>query len=175
MEKINSISSFIIPIIILGVSLIILFGKRDYFSFFLDGAKQGAISAIKLLPTLCALIVSVSLFTASGAGNFLSSILAPIFSFLHIPPELFPLIITRPISGGASIATFEDILQKCGVDSYEGLCASIIMASSDTAIYVISVYFSTSKIKKTAHALPCAIFVSAISVFLSCILARIFF
>ena len=94
---------------------------------------------------------------------------------LHVPSEIFPLIITRPISGSASLATFEDILQKCGADSYEALCASLIMASSDTVIYVISVYFSTSSIKKTSYALPCALFISTISVFLSCILVKIFF
>lgn len=175
MEKINLVSSFIIPCIILFISVLILISKKDYFSSFILGAKDGMINACKLLPTLCALIVSVSIFSASGASDFLSKICSPIFDFLHIPTPLLPLIITRPLSGGASLATFEQILSKCGVDSYEALCASLIMASSDTAIYVISVYFSTSKIKKTRHALPCALIVSLVSVFLSCAIAKIFF
>ena len=175
MEKINFISSFIIPLIVLLVSIIILFGKKDYFASFIEGAKEGALSACKLLPTLCALIVSISIFTSSGASDFLCGALSPVFSILDIPSDLLPLIITRPLSGGASLATFEQILSKCGVDSYEAICASLIMASSDTAIYVVSIYFSTSSIKKTRHALPCALFVSFISVLLSCFIAKIFF
>lgn len=175
MEIINLASSFVIPCVILAVALIVLFGKKDYFSSFLEGAKEGAISACKLLPTLCALVISVSIFTASGACDFLSSLLSPICDFLHIPTEIFPLIITRPLSGGASIATFQDILSKCGADSYEGICASLIMASSDTAIYVISIYFSSTGIKKSSYALPCALFASTVCIFISCIIARVFF
>lgn len=175
MEKINFASSFIIPCVILAVALIILLSKKDYFGSFISGAKDGAISACKLLPTLCALVVSISIFTSSGACDYITNALLPMCDFLHIPEEIFPLIITRPLSGGASIATLEDILSRCGVDSYEGICASMIMASSDTAIYVISVYFSSTGIKKSAWALPCALFASTICIFLSCSLAKLFF
>ena len=175
MQKIEYFSSLIIPCILLITALIILFGKRDYFSSFLSGAKDGAISACRLLPTLCALVVGVSAFSASGASDFLSDFLSPVCDFLHIPSGIFPLILTRPLSGGASIATFEEILSKYGADSFEALCASLIMACSDTVIYVISVYFSTSTIKRTRYALPCALFVSAVSIFICCIAARIFF
>lgn len=175
MEKIEKLSSFIIPTIILIASIAIITSKKDRFSAFLSGAKDGALSACKLLPTLCALVVAVSMFTACGLSDFLSGLLSPVFELLHIPTGIFSLIITRPLSGGASIAIFEDILNKFGADSYEGLCASLIMASSDTVIYVISVYFSNSDIKKTRYALPCALFVSSFCVVLSCILASIFF
>ncbi len=175
MQKIEIFSSYIIPIIVLGASLLILLSKKDYFSSFLKGAKDGATSAIRLLPTLCALIVGVSLFNASGACELICKALSPVCEFLHIPTDIFPLILTRPLSGGASIATYEDILIRCGVDSYESICASIIMASSDTVVYVISVYFSSVGIKKTRYALPLALFVSFICVFLSCAIASFFF
>ena len=175
MKLVSYASGFIVPLILLIISLTILLGKKDYFSSFLSGIKEGAINACQLLPTICALIVSISIFSASGLSDFLLKILSPIFNFLCLPTELFPLIITRPISGGASIATFEEILSKCGVDSYVGLCASLIMASSDTVIYVISVYFSSSNVRKTRYALPCALLVSIISIFISCIVARLFF
>ena len=175
MEKVKFLSSLIIPCTILAISLIILLGKKDYFNSFITGAKEGAISACKLLPTLCALVVSINVFVSSGACDFITNALFPICDFLHLPKEIFPLIITRPLSGSASIATFENIISRCGVDSYEGLCASMIMASSDTVIYVISVYFSSTGIKKTGWALPCALFASTISVFISCYLAKVFF
>ena len=174
MQKIETFSSFIIPTIILGAAILILLSKKDYFSSFLKGAKEGATSAIQLLPTLCALVVGIALFNASGACEMLCHLLSPVCEFLHIPSDILPLIITRPLSGGASIATYEDILARCGVDSYEAICASIIMASSDTVVYVIGIYFSSVGIKRTRYALPCALFVSVICIFLSCAIARIF-
>lgn len=175
MEMLEKISYFVIPTILTFVALIILFGKGDYFDSFLKGAKNGIKSAVSLLPTMCALIVGVSMFTASGACEIISNWLSPAFDFIGIPEEIFPLILTRPISGSASLATYGEIMSTYGPDSFPALCASILIASTDTVIYVICVYFSMSKIKKTRHAFPVAIFVSVFSIFLSCILCRLFF
>ncbi len=175
MEIIEKISYFVLPCVVIFVGFIIFFGKRDYFSSFSSGAWNGAKASVKLLPTMCALIVGVSMFTASGASDFFTKLLSPVFDFIGVPSEIFSLILTRPISGSASLATFKEILDACGADSFAGLCASVIMASSDTVIYIICVYFSTSNIKKTRHAMPIALFVSFFCVILSCIVTRIIF
>ena len=175
MRILETISAYIIPSTLAIVALVIFFGKKDYFSDFLDGAKDGALSGVKILPTMCALIVGVSAFTGSGAAKALSSICAPILNTLGIPSEIFSLVLTRPLSGSASIASYTELLSQYGADSFACLCASVILASTDTVIYVISVYFSKSQIRRTRYALPCALFVSAFSVFLSCILCRFFF
>lgn len=176
MEIVEKLSFLVLPLILLVASFIILLGrKKDYFSSFLKGASEGAKGAVKLLPTMCALIVGVSMFTGSGIGDFVADKLSPFFDKIGVPSEIFPLILTRPISGSASLATFGEIMSTYGADSYASLCASIIMASTDTVIYVICIYFSASKIKHTRHALPIALFISVLSVFLSCILARLFF
>ena len=175
MEKIEIISSLAMPLIVFLVALIILFGKKDYFSSFISGAKDGCKSAISLLPTMCALIVAVSMFTASGACDFIAELLSPIFDKIGLPADIFPLILTRPISGSASMATFEEIMSKTGPDSFASLCASVIMASSDTVVYVICVYFSTVSVKKTKYAFPIAFIVSIFAIFFSTILCRIFF
>lgn len=169
------IVNYILPFIIFLLCVIILFSKKDYFSFFLRGAKNGLDGAIKLLPSMCALIIGVNMLLASGATEYLADWLAPLFDRIGVPEDIFPLIITRPLSFGASLATFTDIVTRCGVDSYAALCASIIMASTDTVFYVSCVYFSASEIKKTKYFMPVALLVMAVSVFLSCILARIFF
>ena len=171
----EKISTYVIPTVLLFVAIAVLFGKRDYFSSFLDGAWNGAKASARLLPTMCALIVGVSMLSASGATSFLAGILAPLLEKVGIPAEIFTLIITRPLSGSASIATFSEILDTLGPDSFAALCASVILASSDTVIYVICVYFSGSGIKKTRYALPVALFVSLFCVFLSCILCKTFF
>lgn len=175
MAILEKISAYIIPSILLCVAFIVLFGKRDYFSAFLGGVSDGAKASLKLFPTMCALIVGVSMFSSSGASELLAKWLSPVLELVGIPSDIFTLIITRPLSGSASIATFTDILSRLGPDSFSALCASVILASSDTVIYVICVYFSGSGIKKTRYALPVALFVSLFCVFLSSILCRLFF
>lgn len=175
MEIFEKISYFVLPCVVLLIAVIILFGrKRDYFSAFLEGAGGGIKSAISLLPSMCALIISVSMLTSSGLCDYLCQLLSPVFEFLGIPVELFPLILLRPFSGSASIATYKEIMTKYGADSFAGVCASIIMASSDTFVYVICMYFSASKIKKTRYALPVCLLVSLLCVFLSTIISRLF-
>ena len=175
MEIVKSVSYFVLPFILFLVGVIILFGKKDYFAVFLIGAKRGFSSSLKLIPTMCALVVGVSMLSASGALEVLSNTLGPAFDFIGIPSELLPLILTRPLSFGASLASFNEIIRVCGVDSLVGLCASVIMASSDTAIYVMSVYFASSGIKKTRFALGVCLLSSLFCIILSCILCRVFF
>lgn len=174
MEIVKKISLFVLPCVVFLVAVIILFSKKNYFSSFLRGAKNGINSSFAVLPTMCALIVSVSMFLSSGAEKIISKALSPLLGFVKLPSELFPLILLRPFSGSASLATFEGILEKYGPDSLAGICASIIMASSDTVIYVVCMYFSTTKIRKTRHALPISLLISFFCVFLSLVVSRLF-
>ena len=169
------IANYVLPTVIFLIALIILFSKKDYFSCFLRGAKDGLKSSFNLLPSMCALIIGVNMLCASGVTDFLTDLLAPLFERIGLPSEIFPLILVRPLSFGASLATFTDIVERCGVDSFPALCASIILSSTDTVFYVGCVYFSMTQIKKTRYFLPVALFVSLVSIFLSCILARVFF
>jgi spore maturation protein B len=114
------------------------------------------------------------MLTSSGLCDYLCQLLAPAFKLLGIPVEIFPLILLRPFSGSASIATYKEIMTKYGPDSFASICASIIMASSDTFVYVICMYFSLSKIKKTRYALPVCAFISLLCVFLSTVISRLF-
>ena len=174
METVKKISLFVLPCVVFLVATIIIFGKKNYFASFLRGAKCGIKSSFSILPTMCALIVSVSMFLGSGVEPFITKYLSFVLDFLKIPSELFPLILLRPFSGSASLATFEGLLGKYGADSLVGVCASIIMASSDTVIYIICMYFSTTKIRKTRHALPISLLISFFCVFLSVIVSRLF-
>lgn len=175
MSIVQYISTLILPVIIFVFALIILISKKEPMSAFYSGAKQGLKSSLELMPGLCLLVIGINMLSASGAVYHISKILDPVFNFLKIPVELLPLIITRPLSYGASIAAYEDLITKCGVDSFEVLCASIIMASSDTMLYVVGVYFSSTKVKSTRHLIPCAILVCIFSIFFSSVLSRLFF
>ena len=174
MEIVRKISLFVLPSVVFSVAMIIFFGKKNYFASFLRGAKNGIKSSISLLPSMCALIVSVSMFVSSGAEKALSTFLSPFFDKIGVPSALFSLILLRPFSGSASLATYESLVMEFGADSFIGVASSVIMASSDTVIYVICTYFSTVKINKTRHALPVALFVSLFCVLVSCFVSRIF-
>lgn len=164
-----------IPLAVMLAGLVMLFGKRNYFEAFLRGARQGLQTAVGLLPTLCALVVAVCILNASGASELLAAWLSPFASSLGIPAELLPLLLTRPFSGSASMAVYDQLLKQYGPDSFCALCASVIMGSSDTVVYVLTVYFSAVGIKKTRHAFPCAFAVMLFCIFFSCFLCRIWF
>ena len=175
MSKLQYISTLILPLIILVFALILFFSKKQPIDAFLIGAREGIKSSFNLIPNLCLLTVGINMLSASGAIDVFSKILEPVFNFLKIPSEILPLLITRPLSFGASVAAYEDLVARCGVDSIQALCGSIIMASTDTTLYVISVYYSATGIRKTRYTLPCALLVSVFSIFLSCIIGRLFF
>ena len=169
------ISALPIPLILGAVGVLFLFGKRNYLNSFLKGARQGLQTSVELFPTLCALIVGVSMLNASGAVDLLSRLLSPIVNALGVPAELLPLLLTRPFSGSASTASFTELLDRVGADSLPGLCASVIFATSDTMVYIISVYFSSVGIKKSGPALPIATAVMLFCIFFSCFLCRVWF
>ncbi len=168
-------SALIIPAIVLSAGLVMLFGGSRFFDSFINGAKSGLNTAVNLMPALAALVTAVSMLTASGALDFISSLISPFAAALGVPEGLLPLLLTRPVSGSASTAVYSSLLSTYGPDSFEALCASVIMGSSDTLIYVITVYFSAVGVKKTRYAFLCASAVMLFCIFLSCFVCRLFF
>lgn len=168
------ISSLVIPIVL--VVLCVCFIRDDgMMDSFLRGARDGLATTVKILPTMVLLLVSLYLFTGSGAADGLSSLLSPYTTTLGIPSGLIPLILTRPFSGSASTAAYTTLLDTFGADSFEGFAASILMGSGDTLVYVISLYYSATRVKKTCYVFPIAVFVMLFSIFFSCVLAHLFY
>ena len=171
----ETISALAMPLVAVLVGLIMMIGKKDYFAAFTRGAMEGLKTAVRLLPTLCALLTAISLLNASGAVEMIAGWLAPAAGAIGVPQELLPLLLTRPFSGSASTAAFTDLLSRVGPDSFAGLCASVIFGSSDTVVYVITVYCSSVGIRRTRWAFPCAFAVMLFCIFFSCFLCRIWF
>ncbi|MBQ8140754.1 MAG: spore maturation protein [Clostridia bacterium] len=172
---IEYISSLAIPAVICIAGLFMLFGKKPYFESFTEGAKSGLRTAVGILPTLIALVIAINLFNASGIPKLLSDAISPAAEKIGVPAELIPLLITRPISGSASTAAYSSLIEEYGADSFVSLCASVIMGSSDTMLYIISVYFSSVGIKKSRYAIPCAAVVMLFCIFFSCLICRLWF
>ena len=172
---IEQISHLAIPLVMVAVGLLMLMGRRDYFLFFCQGAREGLRTAVQLLPTLTALTVAISMLNASGAVEAVTRLFTPAANAIGLPAELLPLLLTRPFSGGASTAALSDLFARVGTDSAAGLCASVIFGSSDTLVYVISVYCSSVGIRRTRWAFPVAIGVMLFCIFFSCFLCRMWF
>ncbi len=173
---IESAAAYIIPAVLLICAVLMIKLKGRGGDAFISGAKDGLDTAVRLIPTMVMLTVGLSMFTASGAVEWLAELLAPICRPLGLMPEILPLVITRPISGSASTAAYAELLANYGADSAAAVCAGIIMGSSDTLVYVISVYFSAAPgVRSTRHAFPVAAAVSVLCVILSCFLYKVFF
>ena len=160
------------------ITFIILFGvyKRvDVYSAFVEGAKEGIVTTYKIFPYMIALMVCISIFKTSGAINLIGKILAPVFNVLKIPLETLPLIILKPFSGGASVGILSDILKSHGADSYIGILSSVIMGSSETVFYTVSLYFGYVGVKNTRHTLFCALISTAFGVLGSILAVNLLF
>lgn len=163
-----------LPALLIGAGMLMAFGKSS-FEVFLKGGTEGARTAFSLIPTLCALVCALSMFRASGADRVLAELLSPLLTVLGIPRELIALAVTRPMSGSASTAAFSSLLAEYGADSLPGVCAAILMGSSDTLIYVMGVYFGVTRVTRARRALVIGALSAVLCLFLSSALGRIFF
>lgn len=157
MTIINYLSNLAIPFTILLILIYGLIEKNKVFDTFLDGANEGIKIVVKIFPTLIGLFVAIGALRSSGILDFIIKLIYPIVKFFHIPTEIMPLAILRPISGSASIAIGSDIMAQYGVDSKIGLITSTIMGSTETTLYTIAVYTSVVGIKKTRFVLLAAL------------------
>lgn len=165
----------IVSIIVL---LIIIYGflkKIDVYDSFVEGSKEGFVIIKKMFPSMLGMILAINIFTSSGAVNYLFSFLKPLFSFFNIPFEILPTILFRPISGSFGIGLLNDIFKKYGPDSFIGILSSVIQGSSDTTIYIITLYFGTVGIKKIRHSLWVGLLCDFFMVLLSIIVLTLFY
>lgn len=152
-----SFTDFIIPVFIAFVLIYGLIHKVDIFAEFTAGVKEGLSTIYDIFPSLFCLVLTIAVFRSSGGMELLSDLLSPLFTVIGFPAECAPLAILRPFSGSGSIALFEDVMSQYGADSFPGRVASVILGSSETTFYTLSVYFAATKVKKTGYALPAAL------------------
>lgn len=138
-----NISDLIMPLLIGGILLYGIAKGLDVYSAFVEGAIDGAKSAVKIFPYILAIIFAINLFIQSGAESFIVYILEPLTSLLGFPSELLSLSIVKPLSGGGSLGVYGTILDNYGPDSFVGRSASVIMGSSETIFYTTAVYFGS--------------------------------
>lgn len=158
---VNLISAWAIPMIIVFIPLYALYRKVPVYESFVDGAKDGFDTAIRIIPHLVGMMVAISIFRASGAMELMTNWVKPC-EMIGIPSEVLPLAILRPITGAGSLAFTTDLLQQFGPDSMVGRIASTIQGSTDTTMYVITVYFGAIGIRKASYALKVGLISDAV-------------
>lgn len=147
----------LIPLLLSAVSVFALAKKQDVYSSLAEGGLDGLRLLLSIAPTLIVLLSAVSMLRASGAVELLTRVFSPTASFFGIPPETLPLVLLRPFSGSAALAVGADLMRTYGADSLIGRTAAVMLGSTETTFYTISVYFGASGIKKTRYAVPAAL------------------
>jgi spore maturation protein B len=127
--------------------------KVPAYENFVDGGKEGIKIAVSIIPFLVGMLVAITVFRTSGALDFFVQLIKPVLEWLGIPTEIVPLALIRPISGNAALGMMSDILKVHGPDTFIGKLASTIQGSTDTTLYVLTVYFGAVGIKKMGDAL----------------------
>lgn len=162
----------IIPIIIGAVVIYGVNKKVKVYECFVEGAKDGINICVKIFPYLLAMLLAVNCFRASGAMEYVINLIKPVVKVVGIPPEIVPLVFIKPLSGSGAIGVYTDIVKQFGPDSYVGTAASIIMGSTETIFYTLTVYFGAVGIKKIRHSLWVALLVDFCAVIVAVNVAK---
>lgn len=173
MKLITYLSEAAIPLIILIIVGTAMSHHQRVYEDFLDGAKSGIRTVVEIMPTLIGLMVAVGILRASGFLDFLAGILEKLLSSTHFPTELVPLAIVKMFSSSAATGLLLDLYKEHGTDSLIGRAASIMLGSTETIFYTMSVYFMSVKVKKTRYTLAGALAATFAGIAASVILAQI--
>ncbi len=150
-------TDYIVPILLFLICAVALGKKENPYQLMLTGAKDGLRVLYSIFPALVLLLTAVSMLRASGAIEAIGHFCAPVFGFVGIPPETAILVLIRPISGSAALAVGADLMASYGVDSQIGRTVAVMLGSTETTFYTISVYFGSCGIQKTRYAIPAAL------------------
>jgi spore maturation protein B len=123
----------------------------DVYGSFLQGAEKGMRGALSLLPALCAMLLMLAVMNASGLTELFSRLASPLTGVMHLPAEAAPMLLLRPLTGSGSLAAMERIFETCGPDSRAGRIASVLMGSSETIFYTMTVYLGAAGVKKLPY------------------------
>lgn len=178
MTIITELARWAIPFILFAVPLYAYFRKVPVYETFVEGAENGFKTAVKILPFLIGMLVSIRVFVDSGALELLIDLFRPLFTAVGWNAEvleIIPLAIMRPLSGSGSLGVATQLILEHGPDSFIGRLASTLQGSTDTTFFVLAIYFGSVGIKKYRYALKVGLTADAVGLLASIwIVAKIF-
>lgn len=165
----------VIPLLLALTACGALRRRLDVYSLMVEGAAEGLRVLVSIVPALVVLLTAVHMLRASGAVALLGQALGPVFGLLGIPVETAALVLIRPISGSAALAVGADLIAAYGPDSQIGRTAAVMLGSTETTFYTISVYFGASGIRRTRYTIPAALAADLTGFCVASLTARLFF
>ena len=147
--------------------------KQAVYPALLSGGLDGLKLLVSIAPALVMLLTAVHMLRASGAIDLMTDFLRPAARRVGIPPETLPLVLLRPFSGSAALAVGADLMAVYGVDSLIGRTAAVMLGSTETTFYTISVYFGAVGVKKTRYAIPAALIADLTGFLMAALTVRI--
>lgn len=168
----NIISLWALPFIIVSILTVGMVKKVPVYEAFTEGAKDGFKVAVNIIPYLVAIIVAISMLRASGAVEMLTYTMSSVLAKLNIPTDVLPVIFVRPLSGSAALGLFSDIATTAGATAYSTKLAAVMVGSSETTFYVLTVYFGSVGITKFRYALWIGILADIIAAIMSIIVCH---
>lgn len=171
-RMVNAVSILAIPFLVCFFPLYAALRRVPVYEEFVEGAKEGFQVAVRIIPFLVAMLVAIGLFRAAGAIDLLSRLLQPALDLVRFPAELLPISLMRPLSGGASMALFTELVKQHGPDHLISRMAGTLFGSTETTFYVIAVYFGSVNIQRTRHAVPAGLIADAVGIIASVVICR---
>ena len=171
----DTLSAWAVPLLLAGIPLYALARGVNVYAAFLEGARGGFETGIRIVPPLVAVLVALGMLRASGALDAAARLLAPLLDPLGVPASVLPLVVIRPLSGGAALGVVGDVLRTEGPDSYAGRLASVMCGSTETTFYVLAVYFGAAGISRYRHALPAALLADLAGMAAAVVVVRLLF
>ena len=173
-DAVGAISVYVLPVFLLSVFMMAFVNKTNAFDHFVEGAKEG-ITTVSLVPNIVGMIVAIKVFLASGIVDAIAQFLNPVLTAIHVDAHVLPLMILRPLSGSAALSVTTDLISIYGPDSTVGRLASIMQGSTDTTIYIITVYFAAVGLSEMKHALKLGLTADLIGFFAAILAVSLFF
>ena len=168
-------TDYIVPVLLLLTAAIALGKRESPYDLMLNGAADGLKLVVSILPPLVLLLTAVSMLRASGGIALIGQVCEPVFSFFGIPPETAILVLVRPLSGSAALAIGAELMAQHGVDSLIGRTAAVMLGSTETTFYTISVYFGAAGIKKTRYTVAAALLADLTGFIMASLTTKLFF
>ena len=174
MRLLTYLSEYLIPFLIFYIVAMGIGAKRNVYEDFMRGAKDGLDLVVKIMPTMIAMLVAVNVLRASGFLEFLVGLFMPLAEKLQFPAPLLPLSIIKVFSSSGATGLLLDLFKEYGTDSYIGKIAALILSSTETIFYTVSLYFVTAEIKKTRYTLAGCLIATLSGIVASVMLAKYF-
>lgn len=174
-RAVDAVSLLAIPFFLAFFPLYAALRRVPVYEEFVEGAKEGFHVAVRIIPYLVAMLVAVGTFRAAGGVDLLARALGPVLGVLGFPADLLPMVLMRPLSGGATIGLFSELVSAHGPDSLVSRMGATVLGSTETTLYVVAVYFGAVGVRRARHAVAAGLLADLAGVIASVAICRAVF